>query len=1678
MAVNTDPLYNTPDTPDVNPKSMIAPSPQLESVVPFMENPKQFINNRPDLEFKFKPPTERPDKGGTEQSLIKSLIAGAQKQAANQAYNKFSKTGTAYDRNFAAAYDDPELGFQADRDNDAIYDANQSWYGDIARNSLGFGANLVGTFAQTISQTPMLISNVFDWIGNDFDSEAFSKVYDNPIGRSISDWMDDVQQSTQNFRGEREREVEKNPLLNLIPFYGNGLGDAYRSLGYGAGAVAGVLAEEAVISLATSGVGTFPTLAAEIGKLYKISSLGQRGLNVAKASSDLARVASAVNTTGTLARVGRAAWAGKLGVRNVLSSLGEASFEALETQKSLELEMVEKFRREKGYEPSQDDRAAIKRATIEAGNARYGLNVALLSVTNAIEFDALFKTFPISKYLKNESAKVATELGEKGFQEIVPDAVGTTAGKSWYKTFANTSWKALKSNAAIAPMEGFEEGAQTAIDKATGYYAQEKYNGRGETINALDAALHGLKETLSTSEGWNAILQGMVAGGIQQVVTNKLTDFANRNAPTQAQITNQLLTGLNPLITDAEGNTDYNAVKTLLNLNSLGGTAQSKIDHAASMVGSQKGAQQAVLGDDQKLFQDYKDSIQFAFLNQFIRTNQTEAMDHVLNGWEELAETDLKTFKEQFQIDTPQSDLNSIKASLNNLRKKGRELKTIYDNINASFPNKFKAGSEQYDQYERYRIELTNQLFRHNRFQERYTDLQNKIGGYTHLQDAFKGKEFVEKLTEEKRQIETQLSIPTPTDGGEVFTKLNRELKERLKTVNDSLTLLEKDTISENEVQELMFKTDRIFGEDRLRRELNSDSILKDVSDIIRLQENSEAAVEIYRKLTDAKGFEDFQEIEQDAEQAAQETRDAQAKEREAENAKKEKEAADLQKKQNVASRFNQQLQALADVTGTPLNDLVDQFVSEGNPSTDEAINQFVANRASQINAPVTSVTQTEEEGELESADVDPDEMFYDEGEDESETTESVDVDPDEMFYEDDLSVDPLEQFRTGQRSVEGKFIRYISGSGQGTQDYRYVQKVTSQNQGRIKADVIEFENGVAVNKGNKEFNLADETKLLEVIDSLPAYEALIRDLLAPPVVPPVQEIASSAPLANPKPLAYFQNFFSTSELQKRAILSPQSNFTIGIAEYKGKPVGETVIFNNGTISIRSARSQNLKASKDGVYTFSLNSEAGTLGYFRPLSSFIVKDASGEETLYDIVGRSLTQPNALDKIAGAIAGDIKDLQFSYRLESFFKNAAKEGKTEITPAQINSLLGNNLIIKPYYRGVTYARTDDNKLPLLNELLIDRKNAFIWEDSQVSYLFNETDSNLDIPNVLNQFSNLFTGDGFTQSTLSSYLLFFQDSTGAWNTVPVRTIPVTSTGYEQQVVENNQRIQEFQGTNEELVKLLNSNFFYQSNTAKGNFVHSNGKVQFLLQSLFKEQLSYKDEKANPKDAEQIRITVPIDSSSFTIEGFYESIKDQVATINKKGTTQLKFNLDDFRIQPIGERGTAEDFGNYRVMVSSPSVFDTVTMGYQAGTENYTIPDSHSTPEEVLPTVPTIEVTEQSTVENILEPTNTTEVKETPTERESIEAFFRTYPDEKSQLAALRREHKSKAGQVLKQMKQQLGERIDLSTAEGINKLANQDLKASDIFPQSDEEFVPSLKLSNTQLDFLVQKALRECK
>lgn len=382
------------------------------------------------------------------------------------------------------------------RDTEESYARGQSTWDKIGNGLIKMGGLAATTFVQG---TVGAVYGLGDWI----DTGEFSKLYDNEFNRELDAWNKKMENDFPHYYTHKEQDGDWYEPSSW--FTGNFLWDKIvKNLGFAVGAAASGFAYGSALkalgitgSLVKAGKG-LETLAALQSTLPKAAKAGRLEA-MAQTLDDLVLQYGIKPAGQLLQKSDRILTA-------AMATSGEASIEALHNLNEFRNKAIEEYKNQFGILPSGEALNRINEQAENVGNWTYGLNTALLTGTNYIQFPKILgSSYRAEKSIANNIATQPLIRDPKTglFKSALPQA-GVKKLLNKAKNVAGLFF---------APVEGFEEGAQYAIQRGTENYFNKKL--QGEKVNWLEDALgYGVSETLNTREGMENILIGGISGGI------------------------------------------------------------------------------------------------------------------------------------------------------------------------------------------------------------------------------------------------------------------------------------------------------------------------------------------------------------------------------------------------------------------------------------------------------------------------------------------------------------------------------------------------------------------------------------------------------------------------------------------------------------------------------------------------------------------------------------------------------------------------------------------------------------------------------------------------------------------------------------------------------------------------------------------------------------------------------------------------------------------------------------------------------------------------------------------------------------------------------------------------------------------------------------------------------------
>jgi len=480
-----------------------------------------------------------------------------------------------------------------------------------------------------------------------------TKFFDNSVGRKIDKINNYMQEVMPNYYTQQEQNAQGLAALGFANFWAD---KAANGLGYSLGSIATIYLTGGTGLIGGAGKGLkLAGKAAGLGRYSKAALAAARavdtGADVANAVKTGAKISSGLKAAAKAADIG------------MMMSWAESSVEARETMNSVADTMIAKYAADRGMSPNQvpkEIQTQLRSEAASAGNATFGMNLAVLTGTNLITFGQhLFPKFiPRSK----------GPLARVGLDKAAGKAVDKLAkDPRWF----NIAKKYIAPSIEGGVSEGFQEATQFAISEAATLRATDP-----EYANDwFKAIAKGYGDTYNTKEGFDntlvGVMVGMLTGGLGSVQT-----AINKGQTAEDQQVNKALEMINnsPLM--------QKMIERGQHANEIAG-------HVADM----NAALQTRARDEKGRFTG-RPGKHKAYADAQFKALRAEALMHAEMGTMDVFLERLEMEKEKTEEQFIQDNLGEGEslmgqdknALVDALKKKAEDLQTLHDNIESKFP--------------------------------------------------------------------------------------------------------------------------------------------------------------------------------------------------------------------------------------------------------------------------------------------------------------------------------------------------------------------------------------------------------------------------------------------------------------------------------------------------------------------------------------------------------------------------------------------------------------------------------------------------------------------------------------------------------------------------------------------------------------------------------------------------------------------------------------------------------------------------------------------------------------------------------------------------------------------------------------------------------------------------------
>ena len=691
--------------------------------------------------------------------------------------------------------------YQRDVDLENINALNQPWYKQLGNGVVKGAAGFVGGFAQSMMTIPDTIHAA--------KTGKFSDLYggENGVEATTSDWLKKMEDIFPNYISRYERE---NPFKSVFGSgFANFLGnDVFKNIGVLGGYVAGAAAQDAAVGFVTQGAGDIPLIAAQGGKIA--NAIGKASLALQKVftgTNDIEKVIAEMEKVTLLggeeltaiknARELSASSKINAGFRNVLAQYGTArtmgAIDAIDTHKTIKNQLIEDYKlKHGGNDPEGQDLSEIESYATDAGNTRFGIDLALMLVADNMQFDNLFKSFgkDASKAITSEAAQQAGLAGKIGL-EMNPNYVkDAKAGLADWQSRAATKlpgkiWESISPKLPnIFAQSVLTMGGLYATGKGVEDYYTTKYKDLSDPKNKesfdslnqiVKSTMYGLDQQFGTTEGRKAMFSGAVLGLATAAIHGGIDKARGMSADQRLQ--------------DSINTLKQHGVTSVL---------QDKFNSGLNTINNLKGMAESVKENNIFKYKNFQYQNFFELVNSRLERGMH---DYTLEEFNMLKNLPKEEFEKYYGVEFSESNKKTVNEYVDKMIDHANQLKTTYDALSNTFKNPYayyvKADTDD--------KKLSNDKY--IKFQEWKKELTFQSGKAVDTTDRIEG--IQENLTKIHPELHNNLVAMLTSPQG--LKKLADSYEERAKLLNGSI--YDDMTADEKKVVKDQVKALRTFSE-------------------------------------------------------------------------------------------------------------------------------------------------------------------------------------------------------------------------------------------------------------------------------------------------------------------------------------------------------------------------------------------------------------------------------------------------------------------------------------------------------------------------------------------------------------------------------------------------------------------------------------------------------------------------------------------------------------------------------------------------------------------------------------------------------------------------------------------------------------------------------------------------
>ena len=764
--------------------------------------------------------------------------------------------------------------YERDKDLENTYGLQQGALSQLGNGVVKMAATLGGTFLQGFATIPNTIASFKGGVKKLSGVKGYESDIDN--------WLKNIEDRFPNYVTKKEQE---HPFLAAIPGFAgsaNFWGDKIiKNIGFTVGAIGSALVQDAVVGFATEGLGEIPLVANQIGKaslylnkLFTGTNDIEKTLQIATSLGKSEKAMLNIKRLGELAAAEKVSNGFRYGLNIYSSARTEAAIEARDGYRQVKEILTTQYKEGNlGEEPSGKDLTDIEQYATDAMNTRFGINMAILTVSNAFQFDNLFKSVSNGATTKGVGSGLIKDIQDAGKVGLKEGSLDVFE-KKLPTSFMGKVWESVKPKTASIFREGvYEEGGQYAAERGTYDYYTRKYKDpkRRESIDnwntlneVIDSTVKGLNDQFGTTEG----IENMLIGGISGMLMDAGMQTYDR----------------------AKGKGKDKRLDTavsLLNRYGLTGILGQKYTDTLNSVNIAQEMTKAARTGNVFRYQNLKDDMFFGFVNSRLGSNMHDVTIEQLRMLKDL---DKEEFEKTFGMNFSESNKSTVGEYVDGLISKANEIKKISDSVNNTYKNVFtfyddpgddqdkKESNKNYNTFETWKTNLIYEGSVMKNTNQRLVDVQQSLSKINplitnDLASRLMDEDSLRELSQDhEEQAKTLLGTLNDAMSFDERRKVKEQAKQ-LRTASEIAMMAANDgQISQKDFAKIL--NYELNGRDGSKDDVVTIDRVNDIQtlghDINMINARKKDASNAFEILSSEKGFEKFFKDENDIAAAAE----------------------------------------------------------------------------------------------------------------------------------------------------------------------------------------------------------------------------------------------------------------------------------------------------------------------------------------------------------------------------------------------------------------------------------------------------------------------------------------------------------------------------------------------------------------------------------------------------------------------------------------------------------------------------------------------------------------------------------------------------------------------------------------------------------------------------------------